>query len=233
MFACIKKSQIISIIIIIVLIISSSVVIKTVSAKETETVPSIGITIVIDAGHGGIDPGGIGIKTKVKESELNLDVAFKLAKNLKNIGINCIMTRTNSNGLYGIYTADYKKRDMQKRKEIIDKANPDMVVSVHMNRYVRSSLRGAQVFYDKKSNISKKLAESIQHYFKTSLPESTKGVSVGDYFMLKCTDSPSVIAECGFLSNEYDEALLINDAYQEKVAYAIFCGIIEYLALPY
>lgn len=231
MFAVIKKSQIIMIAVVLCVVVCSSIVLSSTTAKEIDTIPSLGITVVVDAGHGGVDPGGIGINTKVKESDLNLEIAFKLSAYLKNMGINVVMTRTNANGLYGLYSSDYKKRDMQKRKEMIEKHNPDIVVSVHMNRYILSSLRGAQAFYDKNNEQGKKLAESIQHYFHETLASSKSEVSIGDYFMLKCSGVASVIAECGFLSNPEDEALLVTNEYQEKVAYAIFCGIVRYLSL--
>ena len=141
------------------------------------------------------------------------------------------MTREDENGLYGLSTKNYKKRDMQKRKDIIKETKPNMVISVHMNSYIRHNLRGAQVYYDKNSIVSENLAISIQDQFASKLEKSDKGIAVGDYYMLKCTDSPSVIAECGFLSNEEDEKLLINKVYQEKIADCIFVGIVTFLNL--
>lgn len=233
MFAVITKKRILIIILILILVISSSIALEFVSLKEAETVPSIGITVVIDPGHGGVDPGSVGKVSKVKESELNLKISLKLAKMLKSVGIAPVLTRSNANGLYGLYSKGYKKRDMEKRKEIIKSSNPDMVVSIHMNAYPRSALRGAQVFYDAGSEISRDFAQSIQDQFAYMLPASDKGISTGDYFMLKCTNSPSIICECGFLSNAEDEKLLNSDDYQEKIAYSIFCGIVAFLNLPY
>lgn len=186
-------------------------------------------TIVIDPGHGGIDPGSIGYKTKIKESDVNLSVSLFLYELLNNFGVNTILTRTNTDGLYGLSSKDYKKRDMQKRKDIISACNPDIVVSVHMNSYTRHNLRGAQVFYDKNSTQGEALAKCIQDQFASKLPASDKGISVGDYYMLKCTAEASVIAECGFLSNEEDEKLLITKEYQQKLADCIFKGIVAYL----
>ncbi|MBQ7453329.1 MAG: N-acetylmuramoyl-L-alanine amidase [Clostridia bacterium] len=201
---------------------------STVSAQIVET-PTINYTIVIDPGHGFPDPGSIGKNSKVKESDLNLVVSSLLADKLRKVGINVVLTRTDENGLYGLYSTTYKKRDMAKRKEIINDVKPNMVVSVHMNSFTNTKLRGAQVFYDKSSEISRELALSIQNFFTSELPASDKGVSVGDYFMLKCTDAPSVICECGFLSNPEDEKLLLSPDYQEKVANCIFRGIISFI----
>ena len=231
LFSVISKGQIIVFVISFLLVVFSSLFLDKATTKETNTEESLDFSIVIDAGHGGLDPGSIGYKTKTKESDINLSVAKFLEDKLKNSGFRVIMTRSDENGLYGLSTKNYKKRDMQKRKEIIQNANPDMVISVHMNSYIRHNLRGAQVFYDKNSLVSEALAISIQDQFASKLEKSDKGISVGDYYMLKCTDAPSVIAECGFLSNEDDEKLLINEVYQEKVADCIFVGIISFLNL--
>ena len=198
-------------------------------AAINEDAPSINYTIVLDAGHGFPDPGSIGRVSKVKEAEINLKITNLLAAKLQKLGIKIVLTRTGENGLYGLYSANYKKRDMAKRKEVIEQTKPNMVVSVHMNSFTNSKLRGAQVFYDKTSEISRNLALSIQSYFSAELPSSDKGVSVGDYYMLKCTTAPSVICECGFLSNSEDEALLLTPSYQEKVANCIYKGILSFL----
>ena len=198
-------------------------------AAINEDVPNINYTIVLDAGHGFPDPGSIGRVSKVKEAEINLKITNLLAAKLQKLGIKVVLTRSGENGLYGLYSTNYKKRDMAKRKEVIENVKPNMVVSVHMNSFTNSKLRGAQVFYDKTSEISRDLALSIQSFFASTLPASDKGVSVGDYYMLKCTTAPSVICECGFLSNSEDEALLLTPSYQEKVATCIYKGIINFL----
>ncbi len=230
-FGCFKKGQVIFCMIVALMVVSSCVAMDMSSATEISGKETLDFTVVVDAGHGGLDPGSIGYKTKVKESEVNLAVAKLLQEKLENIGIRVVMTRSDSGGLYGLSTANYKKRDMQKRREIIENTRPDIVVSVHMNSYIRHNLRGAQVFYDKTSAVSETLALAIQDQFASKLEESDKGVSIGDYYMLKCTDAASVIAECGFLSNEEDEKLLINSSYQDKVAECIYVGIINFLNL--
>lgn len=119
---------------------------------------------------------------------------------------------------------------MQARKEIIEQANPNLVVSIHMNSYTNHSLRGAQVFYDGKSDISLNVSKSIQKLFNERLPESKKDVSKGDYFMLKCSPAPAIIVECGFLSNSEDEKNLLDSEYQDKVTTCIFEGIINFIS---
>ena len=195
----------------------------------TNTPPSVGYTIVVDPGHGGIDPGSIGYKTKVKESDLNLKLSLMLAEKLRAVGIRVIMTRTDENSLAQGSGKQFKKEDMRLRKEMIDKIRPNMVISVHMNSYTNHVLRGAKVFYDKTSEISKGIAQSIQDQFAANLEASNNVASVGDYYMLKCTASPSVIAECGFLSNARDEQLLLDPGYQEKIVDCIFVGVMNFL----
>ena len=194
------------------------------------TPPSINYTIVVDPGHGGADPGSIGYKTKVKESDLNLKLSLMLADKLRTVGIKVIMTRTDNNSLAQGSGKGFKKQDMKLRKEMINKIRPNMVVSVHMNSYTNHTLRGAKVFYDKTSDISRQIAESIQLQFAQNLEASNSVASVGDYYMLQCTESPSVIAECGFLSNKEERDKLVNDNYQKKLALNIKKGIVDYFA---
>ncbi len=187
--------------------------------------------IVLDAGHGGVDSGVTGIKSGVKESDLNLVIVKKLEKYLIDAGFEVVLTRSTNAGLYGVATKGLKKKDMQKRKEIICKTQPSLVISVHLNKFGIQSRRGAQIFYKEGNENSKILAESIQSSFN-NLEESTRNFSPlsGDYYILNCSEYTSVIAECGFLSNPEEEAMLLTDEYQNKVAYSIFKGIVSYLS---
>lgn len=188
-------------------------------------------TVVVDAGHGGIDNGVVGIKSGTNESDINLEIARLLKGYFTNAGFNCVMTRTTEKGLYGTTEKGFKARDMQKRKQIIEESEADMVISVHQNFYPLSSKRGGTVFFDKNSEGGRALAQQIQEELN-ALPECVKPNQIlyGDYYMLKCTQNPSVIVECGFLSNEKDDALLNSEEYQRKVAYAIFKGAVSYFA---
>ena len=189
-------------------------------------------TIVIDAGHGGVDEGVFGVDTGVPESELNLIISKMLREHFKNAGYRVVMTRSTSEGLYGIKSPGFKSRDMNQRKQIIQNSDPDIVVSIHMNRYTSPIRRGLQVFYSDRGE-SMLLAEEIQRVANANLnkPYTGRNLSTlyGDYYILKCTTSPSVIVECGFLSNPEDEALLIQPEYQQELAYYIFSGIISYI----
>lgn len=188
-----------------------------------------GLTVVIDAGHGGIDAGMSGRNTKVKESDINLAVAQRLKTFLEDYGIQAVMTRSTDEGLYGTTAKNFKIRDMKEREKRIKAAKPDLVVSIHCNSFPSGQERGAQVFYDGGSEAGKAAAEAMQKMFKNNLPASTRSALPGDYFILECSPYLSVIVECGFLSNEEDEALLRTNDHQEKVAYAIFLGCLGIL----
>ncbi len=199
-------------------------------AKTEVIAAKSGVKIVLDAGHGGIDGGVKGINTGVTESDINLSVVKKLETYLVSAGISVVLTRSSDAGLYGVASSTLKRRDMLKRKEIIEKAAPTMVVSVHMNYYPNSMRRGGQVFFRENNEKSKALALSLQKSLN-GLYKDVKDYTplTGDYYILNCTDYPSVIAECGFLSNPQDETLLITEEFQSELAYSLFTGIIGYL----
>lgn len=201
--------------------------VKTVSAIQSD-----GMKIVVDAGHGGVDGGVVGVQTGVKESDINLEIAHKLALELTEMGFEVVMTRKTKAGLYGTATSGFKKRDMLKRKEIIQEVNPSMVISVHQNRYPSGAVRGGQVFYDKASENGKALALAVQDRVNTLYEgEGVKArkATPGAYFMLQCADAPSIIVECGFLSSPKDEALLLSGAWQKKLVRAVAFGVVDFL----
>ena len=185
--------------------------------------------VVIDAGHGDIDGGVVGKTSGVKESELNLKMAYLLKEEFETCGIKVVLTRTDENGLYGEATDGFKKRDMAKRKEIILDAKADMVISVHMNKFSSSSRSGPQVFFDQNSEAGQKLATRIQTSLNAFTGNSHAALK-GDYYMLKCTTSPSVIVECGFLSNPYEEQQLLDETYRKKLARKIFEGALLFMS---
>ncbi len=226
-----KKRNIIIVSVLLITAITFVVCISAISNKPVGNADGNAIKVVLDAGHGGKDGGVSGSQTGVKESELNLKVVKKLEKLFLSANISVVLTRSSNAGLYGVATKNLKKKDMQKRKEIIEKAKPTLVISVHMNKYSVSTRRGAQVFYKSGDELSKSLAINVQNSFN-QMESATRDCSAlkGDYYILNCTKYPSIIAECGFLSNPEEEALLITDEYQEDVAYAIFKGVVGYLS---
>ena len=190
--------------------------------------PKTNYIIAVDAGHGGIDGGSVGRTTNVTEASLNLAYAKCLETMLKDYGFDVVMTRTTESGLYSPLAKNKKKDDMKKRKQIIENTNADFVVSIHMNSYTSSS-RGAQVFYGEGDEPSKTLAQNIQNYFIKNIPHSRKEIKCGDYYILNAIQAPSVLVECGFLSNPDEEKLLIQEEYKKEICYNILLGILAFM----
>lgn len=231
--AKIVKSKAVIFFTLIFVAVTAFFCIKSISDVKQVKSEFIGSAIVLDAGHGGVDGGCVGVNTGIKEKDLNLSVVLKLESYLKSANYNVILTRKNDEGLYGNEKNNRKKADMLKRKQIIEEADPIIVVSVHMNKYPGQSRRGAQTFYKKGDGESQKLASYVQNRF--NLMETSKrdySALTGDYYITNVSPCPSIIAECGFLSNPDDEALLITEEYRDKIAYALYRGIIDYLTEP-
>lgn len=223
MFLLLKKRNIIIGLIVVALTVSLCLAV-TATVTSAYSVLKTGITVVIDAGHGGADGGVVGVTTSVKESDVNLSIARSLKHFLKTKGYDVVMTRTTTDGLYGMTTKNRKLKDMQERKKIIENANADLVVSIHCNSYPRADQTGAQVFYAPGSVDGKQKAEVMQSVLKDTLG-TTRSAMSGDYFILQCSAVPSLLVECGFLTTPSEEKLLVSSEYQEKIAYSIFTGI--------
>ena len=189
------------------------------------------VLVVIDAGHGGIDGGVTGVNTGVKESDINLEVAKALKEKLEAGGMTVVMTRTTPASLYGGTGRGCKEKDLKMRVEVAEKCNADLFISIHMNKYSDSGRRGAQVFYKIDDERSQQLAESVQKSLN-DMKEAPRECSAlrGDYYVLNNNTVPSIICECGFLSNIEDEKLLLDEGYRNKLAYAVFCGVVDYFS---
>lgn len=185
--------------------------------------------VVIDAGHGGKDPGKVGIHNEI-EKDINLGIAYILKDKLIKSGFSVIMTRTGDEGLDNIYDKNKKMSDMKKRIEIINSAGAICMISIHQNSYTSEAEYGAQNFYYKTSSISKSLASSIQESMKINCDGDNNRMEKANdsYYILKKSGVPSVIVECGFLSNDREAKLLANPSYQYKVAEAIKLGVIRW-----
>lgn len=199
-------------------------------AIATSVRPKGKYTIVIDAGHGGRDGGSIGASGSV-EKELNLAYAKSLQKLLAKAGINVVMTRTNDNGLYNNNADNKKLSDMRQRRDIINSACPDLVVSIHMNSFPLDSCKGAKTFYQVGNETSLSVAKSIQDSLHYYVANASKTVSGGDYYILNCTKYTSVLIECGFLSSPEEERLLNSDTYREEFVYSVYRGIMLHFGI--
>lgn len=186
--------------------------------------------VVLDAGHGGDDPGKIGINNAL-EKDINLQISFMVKKYLEQNDVHVVMTRETDLGLYDAEAYNKKVQDMKRRLEVIEETMPKVTVSIHQNSYPEEYVHGAQVFYYDGSTEGQRLAEKIQSQFVKKVdPENKRQIKANDsYYLLKKTSAPIVIVECGFLSNYKEAEKLCTEEYQKKVAWAICMGIVQYL----
>lgn len=196
-----------------------------------ETVPTFALptnqkTIMIDAGHGGWDPGKPGI-TGQDEKHINLSIAEDLQIFLEHGGSFAVVARDADEAL-----STRKKDDLYQRTELSDASGADITVSIHQNSYPSADVKGAQVFYHESSEKGKLLAELVQKSINefADVGNSRAAKSSEAYYILKNTKAPAIIVECGFISNPGDEAKLNTQAYQEKMAWAIYSGINDFFA---
>lgn len=185
--------------------------------------------IIIDPGHGGIDGGGIS-STGVYEKEINLKVSYYLKKYLENSGYSVILTRYGDYDLASKNSKNRKNEDINKRLQIINKDNVILYISIHCNMYSNSSITGAQTFYNSSNKENKLLAEKVQSKIKTILKNTKREIkSITGKYLVDNAKATGVLVELGFLSNETEFNLLNSLSYQEKIAYCIYIGIIDYL----
>lgn len=186
--------------------------------------------VVIDAGHGGQDPGKVGADGSL-EKDINLQIALKLQKFLEAQDVDVVLTRDSDMGLYDENASNKKVQDMKNRVQIIEETKPVLTVSIHQNSYHEEYVHGAQVFYYAGSDKSKELAERIQQVMASELDRDNarKAKANDSYYLLKKTSSPIVIVECGFLSNYEEAQKLSSELYQEKVAWAIHLAVIQWM----
>lgn len=186
--------------------------------------------VVVDAGHGGSDPGKVGVQGSL-EKDINLQIARKLQTFLEQSDVKVVMTRENEGGLYDEDASNKKVQDMKRRIVIMEEVQPDIIVSVHQNSYGSPEISGPQVFFYTGSTEGQTLAETVQERLIEGLkPQKERMAKANDsYYLIKKTKKPIVIVECGFLSNPEEEALLTTDLYQEKTAWHIHMAVMKYL----
>lgn len=224
MFIIVKRSNLVILALSVFLSVATFRTVKDSDIMSVATVPVSDKVIIIDAGHGATDGGAVGI-SGIPEKELNLNIAIRIKELLEKTGAQVILTRADDEPL-----AESKREDMRLRKSIRDNSEADIFVSIHMNKFPQAQYSGAQVFYGADEE-SKKLGEAIQSSMKTILNEGNNRVAKkaeDSIYILKKTTVPSVIVECGFLSNPEEERLLNDKDYQEKVAWSVYSGIIDY-----
>lgn len=182
------------------------------------------LSVVIDPGHGSSDPGKVGTND-ILEKDINLKIAGKLKELLIAEKIDVVMTREDDSGM-----ADSKVEDLKARVSLINEKKPDLAVSIHQNSYQTSEVKGAQVFYFTHSTEGESAAGILQETLREIDPENHRQAKANtSYYLLKKTEVPLVIVECGFLSNPEEAGKLNTDEYQEQMAEAICKGVKRYL----
>ena len=189
-----------------------------------------GRKVVIDPGHGGGDPGAKACG--IIEKDLNLDISLRLKKYLSRVGVYCIMIREKDHDYFGTgpNLGTKKRRDLNYRIQIANQSKADLFLSIHANSFPQAIYRGAQTFFNKDNTESKRLAEKIQEQLVNRLGPNNRKAKGGDFMVLNFTKIPGVIIETGFLSNLEEAKLLATESYQEKLAEAIFHGVVSFLS---
>lgn len=229
-----KQGRILGIVMTCLLVLSILIVVKE-SAEYVSVLKENGTketrhTIVIDPGHGGNDPGKVAINSAL-EKDVNLAIALKLKKYLEQEDMEVVMTRQEDKGLYEETDSNKKVHDMKNRLAIMEGAKPALVVSVHQNSYPEESVSGVQVFYYRDSAEGKRAALLVQEQMIATLQpvKEREAKENSTYYILKKTTVPTIIVECGFLSNREEADRLTSEDYQERVAWAIHLGIMRYI----
>jgi N-acetylmuramoyl-L-alanine amidase len=192
------------------------------------------MTIILDAGHGGIDGGAVGVNGEI-EKDINLAIVLNLQQLLEFAGYNVILTRDSdrsmhSEGVTGI--RNQKVSDMDNRRAVIDANTDSLFFSIHQNRFTDPQYHGAQMFYTQMNPENARLAQILQDSFAQLQPGNEREIKIidNDLFLFKSTSQPAVLIECGFLSNPDEAARLGCADYQRQVAFAIYRAIVQYLS---
>ena len=198
----------------------------------TVSLPISGKTIVIDAGHGVPDEGAES-SSGTTEAETNLKISLKLQELLEQSGCTVILTRSDENAIYDIDSKTLKQKkisDIHNRVKIGNESHADAFVSIHLNKIPQQQYDGWQTFYKEGSEEGRKLAVSIQASLGEAIQKENNRVAktIDNIYIIKHVEIPISIVECGFLSNPEEEKMLLDNEYQDKLAWGIYNGIINY-----
>ena len=199
---------------------------------ETTSTHVSGKTIVIDAGHGVPDEGAQS-STGTTEAETNLKISLKVQNLLEQSGCTVILTRSDENAIYDVDSNTLKQKkisDIRNRVKIGNESSADIFVSIHLNKIPQQQYYGWQCFYKEGNEQSNKLAKSIQENLNKSMQKENNRVAmkIDNIYIIKHVEIPTSIVECGFLSNPEEEKQLLDDNYQNRLAWGIYSGIINY-----
>lgn len=227
-----KKRMILIILSVFVSVLTFALVKDKKEIVPTVSLPVSGKTIVIDAGHGKPDEGAQS-SNGTTEAETNLKIALKLQNLLEQSGTTVILTRSDENAIYDIDAKTLKQKkisDIHNRVKIGNESSADLFVSIHLNKIPQQQYDGWQTFYKAGSNEGKKLAESIQNNLNDAIQKENNRIAktIDNIYIIKHVEIPITIVECGFLSNPTEEKKLLEDDYQNRLAWGIYNGIIDY-----
>ena len=199
---------------------------------ETVALPINNKVIVLDAEHGVPDEGAQS-SNGTTEAESNLKIALKVQNLLEQSGATVILTRSDENAIYDLDSKTLKQKkisDIHNRVKIGNESSADIFVSIHLNKIPQQQYWGWQTFYKQESPEGQKLATSIQNSLNKSIQKENKRVpmKIENVYIIKHVEIPTTIVECGFLSNPEEEQLLLNNEYQDKLAWGIYTGIMDY-----
>jgi len=199
---------------------------------ETVALPVSNKVIVLDAGHGNPDGGAVS-KNGISEADINLKIVLKLQNLLEQSGATVILTRSDENGIYDVDKTKLKNQkisDIKNRVKIGNSSSANIFVSIHLNKIPQSQYSGWQTFFKNGSEQGEKLATSIQENLNKTIEKENNRVpmKLDNVYIVKNVEIPLTIVECGFLSNEEEERKLQEDDYQNKLAWGIYNGIINY-----
>lgn len=191
-------------------------------------------TVILDAGHGGEDPGAVSDYSGLREKDINLNIVMLIKNLLEKDGYRVILTRETDRLVYSDEAKTIlqkRKEDLTRRKKIMDESGADIVLSIHLNKFPQTKYHGAQTFFPPNSPDSQKLANEIQNFIRLNADNANDRAALvkkDQIMILKNLKTPTVVVECGFLSNSDEEKLLGNEEYQNKLSAAIKAGVDNY-----
>ena len=199
---------------------------------QTTATPVSGKTVILDAGHGKPDEGAES-SNGTTEAETNLKITLKVQNLLEQSGCTVILTRSDENAIYDLDSKTLKQKkisDIRNRVKIGNESSSDIFVSIHLNKIPQQQYYGWQCFYKDGNEQSNKLAKGIQENLNKSIQKQNNRVAmkIDNIYIIKHVEIPTAIVECGFLSNPEEEKQLLEDTYQDKIAWGIYNGIIDY-----
>lgn len=225
------------ILLIFAMIITSTIAFNTQKNRDNSTVTTMSVpvtnkVIIVDAGHGGADGGAVS-SNGISEADINLQIALKLQNLLEESGATVILTRSDENAIYNFDEDTLREKkisDTKNRVKIGNNSSADIFVSIHLNKINESQYNGWQTFYKTGNENGKKLATAIQNNLNQSMQKQNDRVplKISNVYIVKYVEIPTVIVECGFLSNPEEEKNLQENTYQNKLAWGIYNGIMDY-----